>query len=207
MRQEEEINMPKFEVLTVVVLRETKGPAIVGASIGGRKSEQKPTPPVTEGGPPEFPHLNSLVPDDLGSGKPNLVATFTPVNGPQPSDDSILPGTEIRFDHVPFGGNDFSIRNRIRTNEFLTPIAEELKANQRLAVTIQILTNLTEDQLGDNLKTVHPEITGNQLMWNRGLAIQKALLDMGVDSRQVVFMYRPSVPEGGGEIKLVFRRK
>jgi RHS repeat-associated protein len=138
---------------------------------------------------------------------PDIVREVVPKPEPTIGGQPIEAGREIRFDHWPFGSNDYVVRDPSQTNKFLTPIADKLKSNPHLAITIQVLTNLTPDQLDENLATVHPDIKGNRLMWNRGSAIQLALINMGVDSRQIVFMYKPSVAKGAGGINIVVREK
>lgn len=83
---------------------------------------------------------------------------------------------------------------------------ESLNKSSRLSITIQILTNLTPDQLSENLTSVNPGLSGSQLMKNRGQAIQQALINMGVDPRQIVYMYKTDVPKGqAGSINIIFR--
>lgn len=117
--------------------------------------------------------------------------------------------TRIRMDHSAFGPNSSRLINPERTNLYLCPIADVLLSNNQLAITIQILTNLNQNQLNqmNSINGGKDNGTMNTVMRQRGQAIQRALLNMGVPPELVVFMFQTGVPDDRTGIIIRFRSR
>ncbi len=115
---------------------------------------------------------------------------------------SVKHGTPVNFNHVPFGANSSVIVDKKRTNAFLAPISQFLKSNPNFAITIFVGINLIDLNQVINMNGGKNNGTVKQLLWQRGQAIQRALLKMGVKPSQVVFAVQTGT---ANRISIVFR--
>ncbi|MEO1099978.1 MAG: hypothetical protein AAFX57_19845, partial [Bacteroidota bacterium] len=121
--------------------------------------------------------------------------------------EPVTPGREIRTNGSPFGANRSTFRNSSNTKGFLSPIAEALKTDPNLAITIMVQTNLSKDEMDKiiNFDGQSKNGTLNDLLSKRGQAIQKTLLNLGVDPRQMVYMYVPGA--SNNSVRIRFRQR
>lgn len=101
-----------------------------------------------------------------------------------------------------FPANSSSIY-RNRTTIFIAPIAQLLVSNPNFAVSIIVSTKLQNQVI--NMDGGTSNATVNELLWKRGLAVQRALLNMGVDSTQVVFITSPG--SKSQNISIMYRKR
>ena len=170
--------------------------------IARHRGEPKPAPPVAKKNETPPGPLKGMK-EDPSFSKPSI-AQLKPVDNSQQG--GFPAGTRINFRNAPFGANSSVIRNPNQTDDFLRPIAETLKNDPTMAVTIQVRTNLNQNQLNQviNMNGGTNNGTLNTLLTQRGQAIQRAILDLGADQRQVVFMFVPNATGNG--IRMVMRQ-
>lgn len=120
--------------------------------------------------------------------------------------EPVTPGRNIDYTGTIFGTSSFNLVNKSKTSRDLNPVAESLKKDQRLAITIQIHTNLTLNDENGNTRFIDlaQTLSVEGLLNQRGIAIQKALMNLGVDPKQMVYMYVPN-SSLGNRIRIKFR--
>ncbi|MDN5203083.1 DUF1593 domain-containing protein [Fulvivirgaceae bacterium BMA10] len=113
-------------------------------------------------------------------------------------------GTDFDITFGIFGSSDPKLKNKTTLNNYLSPIADALKFDTKLGVTIEIKTNLSlTDSKGNPIfvdlgKTLSVESLLNQ----RGSAIQIALIKLGVDPAQVVYRFVPKSTTNSIRLKI-----
>ncbi|MDQ3535522.1 MAG: RHS repeat-associated core domain-containing protein, partial [Bacteroidota bacterium] len=173
----------------------------VNHHIGRTYGTVKPTPDPSNSVAQNIPEKVQPIGIDFVKDKPNINVTINSVKVPAPEEPTlrlngqdpipIRTGSNVRMNFSPFGGNSSMVNNTGQLNNFLNPIADFLNDNPTMAITIVINTQITQNQLNQiiNINGGSNNATTTQLLTARGQAVQRALLSLGTDPRQVVFMF------------------